>query len=1143
MQIFVCRRKPLLPVTTIKATKPKLSAKAGTTKMLQHAARIMKITAILLLGACLNIHAAGFGQKVTLSEKDTPIERVFEKIQEQTNYKFLYSDQLLKHNPKITISVRNASIEEVLDYCLKGKMLEYEINDKTIIIRSRKDLANNLQFQVVEKRTIDIKGRVVNENGDPVEGVNVIIKGTNNGTTTNSNGEFALRSADENSTLVFTIVNMEPTELKVKGRTFLDVALQTKITAMQEVVINKGYYSEAKRFSTGNVAQITSKEIEKQPVQNPLLALQGRVPGIEITQSTGLTGGNVTVRIQGRNSINSGLDPLIIVDGVPYPSQLPNPIDQSITQGGSPVNYINPEDIESIDILKDADATAIYGSRGGNGVILITTKKGRSGKTKLDINFQQGWGKVEHNVDMMNTQQYLQARWEAFKNSNQLPSANPSASSPFVYAPDLLFWDTTRYTDWQKTLIGGTSQFTKVNASLSGGNSIIQYFVGATYNKQTTVFPGSFDDKVGACHFNINGTSPNQRLRLQLSGSYSYDQNHLPTVDLTNQALLLEPDAPPLFDANGALNWAQNDNGRSTWTNPLAYTVSTDFFTKTKNLISSAFLSYKVFADLTLRCNFGYTDLQMNVNRPQRLEQYKPESRATSQRSSDFANRNMTSWIIEPQLQYTKKIVKGKLEALLGTTIQKSNYDYLFVRGSGFSNDLLMKTLTAASSITVISNNSGITRFNALFGRVGYNWNDKYIINLTGRRDGSNKFGDANKFHNFWSLGAGWIFSNEPWVQQNLPILSFGKLRTSYGTTGNDQIPEFSYLSIYSISNPTILYQNNVGLNASNIYNPYLQWEETRKWQAGVDIGFIKDRAIFGITYTRNSSSNQLIKYSLPNLTGFDSYYENLPALIRNNSWELSITTINIKLKNFAWTSSINLTIPRNQLVSFPGIENTTYASGGSGVKVGQPIGVVQVSSYGGVNPINGAYLMLDKNNNANTSLGGLNMYISPFPQYYGGVLNTLSFKGFQLDFLFQFVRKKGPRDMFFYNGTQYPGEFFAASSNQPVTIVDHWQNPGDIKNVSLYLSSGGSFTLTPLRTSDAWYSYDASYMRLKNLSLSWQIPNGLLKKAHVQSAKIYINGQNLATFTKYSGLDPETMSINTLPPLKMLTVGAKIGF
>lgn len=1115
--------------------KPKLCLLHG--QVLNQTVRVMKITGILLLATCLHVCGKGHSQTVTLSEKDAPLEKIFRAIEQQTDFVFFADFALLQKAKAVTIQVKGMPLQEALDICFKEQPLSYSIVGKNIVVDLRgggmKEKAGAIQGLAL----IDVRGRVTNEENDPVAGVSVLVKGTQIGTSTNGDGEFTLNKVPDNAVLVLTAVNIQSVEEAINGRRNLELKVKGKTGKLDEVQVI-AYGKTSQRFNVGNVTTVKAEDIEKQPVQNPLLALQGRVPGLEVTQLTGMPGGGVTVRIQGRNSITSGLDPLIVIDGVPYPSQLFANGWEEVVQYGSPLNYINPADIESIDVLKDADATSIYGSRAANGAILITTKKGKVGRAKLNINLQQGWGKVARRVDMMNTRQYLDMRYEALKNDG----IDITTLTPGSRTNDLTLWDTTRYTDWQKTLIGGTAQYTNIGVGISGGTAAVQYLIGATYNRQTTVFPGNFDDKMGGLHFNINGTSANQKLKVQLSGSYSYDQNQLPGLDLTNQAILMAPNAPHLYNMDGTLNWAPNAAGSSTWINPLAYTLSREFNNTTKNLVSNLNLSYKILPGLEISSSIGYSNTQSELYLPRRLEAERPEQRATSLRVAQYGNRNMSNWIVEPKLRYSGKIAKGKMEALLGASMQKNSASGLQLTGFGFSNDQLMKSPASAASITLNIAPSFLYKYNALFGRLNYNWDEKYLLNLTARRDGSSRFGDKNKFHNFGSIGIGWVFSQETIVKKNISFLSFGKLRASYGTVGNDQIQDYIYLSTYNAANPPILYQNIPGLFADRIPNPQLQWEMTRKWQTGMDLGFINDRIVLGATFALNESSNQIIGYVLPSVTGFTTIIKNLPATIRNISWEFTLNTVNIKGRNFNWTTSANLTIPRNKLVDFPNIEETSYASGEQGVIVGQPLGVAKVFRFAGVDPATGKYQVLDKEGHSTSDPDEYTdriAFASIRTKFYGGVLNSISYKGFQLDFLFQFVEQSGNKALFYYNGSRLPGIFRdATTANQPVTVLHRWQKTGD--NVPIARFSTANSPIWPAR-SDVWYSRDASYIRLKNLSLSWQLPTSWLQKASLQSCLLYFRGQNLATITNYTGLDPETQNINALPPLQLWTLGVKM--
>jgi TonB-linked SusC/RagA family outer membrane protein len=1122
---------------------------SGLLNKYRQAVKIMKITAFILLVCTLHVSAGGFSQSITLSVKEASLTKIFKAIEKQTDYIFFYNVDWVKKIDKVNVDVKDMQLQQVLELLFRNLPITYSITGKMITVIPKKDEKTTLNGSGLMP-PIDISGKILDENGAPLPGANVVEKGTQHGTTTNADGVFVLKGVDENGSLVISYVGFQTLTIPVNSRSSIVVSIKQSDANLQEVVINKGYYTELKKFSTGNVSTITSKDIEKQPIQNPLLALQGRVPGVEVYQTTGINRGGVTVRIQGINNFGSlnasgqpkvGTEPLIIIDGVPYPSQTLNGNLEYVTAGGSPLNYFNPSDIESISVLKDADATAIYGSRAANGAILITTKKGKAGKPKLSVDVQQGWGKVTRHVDMMNTRQYLDMRYEAYKNDGIDLTTQGVGSRNY----DLKLWDTTRYTDWQKELIGGTAQYTNINASVSGGTDQIQYLLGANYNRQTTVFPGNFADKTGGFHFSLNGSSPDQRLRIQLSGSYNYNENGLPGVDLTKSAILLEPDAPKLYNDDGSLNWAPNASGSSSFLNPLAKSVYSEYSNTAKNLVTNLNVSYSISRGLVLSSNFGYNNLQSNAFNGAKLEYTRPESRPFSTRSANFGTSNTTTWIIEPQLRFEKNISKGKLEALIGSTIQKSSGNYLQINASGQPTNELLHSLGAATS-TFAFGSDYTRRFNGVFGRIGYNWDKKYLLNLTGRRDGSSKFGAENRFHNFWSAGVGWIVSEEKFLQSSKSWLSFGKIRASYGTTGNDQIADYSYLSLYDIVSTDILYQGTTSFNVTGFSNPFLQWEETRKLQGGIDLSALNERIALSFTYARNRSSNQLIAYSLPDLTGFSSFTKNFPATVQNTSLEFSLNTVNVKSKDFNWSTNINLTIPRNKVTSFPGIELTSYATGDNGLIIGEPVGIQKKNLYGGVDPATGGYLLIDSTGKivdptVSSSALKQSAMVSLLPKFYGGISNTISYKGFQLDFLFQFVYQVGSKDMYYSNTNVPPGVFNRGLSNQPVTALNHWQKPGDDATLGRY-TTNTSFTIWPYYYSNEGYSYAAgSYIRLKNASLSWQFPNTWSKKAHLQSARLYFRGQNLATITGYKGLDPETKSISTLPPLQMWTVGVKI--
>ncbi len=1104
---------------------------------------IMKFTAIILLSACLGASATGFTQQVSLNEKNSAITDVFKSIRQQTGYLFVYDLDMIKEAKKVTVYLNNASLEEALKACFKDQPFSYEIVNKTIVVKQKlTSLKEEKEEANLPPPPIDISGRVVNENGEPVAGVSVLVKGTNNGASTNANGEFVLTNVDENAILSFSSTNIEPFEIKISGRKEFNFSAKTKVSSLNEVVINKGYYSEKQRYSVSNVGRITAKDIEKQPVNNPLLALQGRVPGLLITQTNGIAGGSIKVRIQGQNSIAKGNEPLYVIDGVPYISEVLSTtnVGNSIlgNSNTNPLAYINTADIESIDVLKDADATAIYGSRAANGAILITTKKGKPGDARINIDIQTGWGKVAHHLDMMNTSQYLAMRREAFKNDNvSIPSiiTDPNDGNYDING----LWDTTRYTNWQKELIGGTASVTKLSASVSGGAANVQYLVSGTYQRETTVFPGDFANKTGGMHFNLNSTSSNHRFKIQFSGNYFFGINLLPKGDLTSTAVGLAPNAPALRDSTGNLNWAPNTLGTSSWSfgHPLSILYQL-YETKTKNLISNAVLSYQLIPGLELRSNFGYTNLETKEFNANMISAEKPEDRPNFLRGAEYSNGSISSWIIEPQLNYQKSIASGKLDILIGATAYQRKNDGQRFLGIGYPTDEAMADMRSAANFYVTGNVTSVYKYIAGFTRVNYNLKNKYIINLTARRDGSSRFGSKNQFHNFAAAGLGWIFSEEKLVKKYLSFLSYGKLRGSYGTVGSDQIGDYAFLSTYSSSNGFGInpYQGVSSIQSNGISNPYLAWEETKKLQFGIELGFIQDRIQLTSTYVQNRCSNQLLNYNLPVIAGV-SIPTNFPATVQNVSWEFTLNTINVMGKYFKWTTSANLTIPENKLIAFPGLETSSY---NTSLVVGKPVALSILYSFLGVDQATGIFSYSDAQGNPTSDPGNNRPVFSDYePKFYGGLSNTFEFKNFQLDLFFQFHKQV----VAFSPSGDMPGRFSSGLNNQPVSVSNHWQKPGDLSPNMRYSQDYSVYLPFLYSGISDFINVDGSFIRLKNLSVSYNLPERFRKKLTMQKCRLYAHAQNLFTITNFQGLDPESVSSSVLPPLRIFTLGIQLTF
>ncbi|TRX30439.1 SusC/RagA family TonB-linked outer membrane protein [Flavobacterium sp. ZT3R18] len=972
---------------------------------------------------------------------------------------------------------------------------------------------NTLKFSVSQQQS-QVNG-TVSDGTSPLSGVSISVKGQQKMVVSDFDGKYVI-TASPDDILIFTYVGFKTATIPVAGRSVINIKMQEDATALQEVKINAGYYSVKQSERTGSIARITAKDIETQPVTNVLATMQGRMAGVNIIQTTGVPGGGFDIKIRGQNSIRSdGNSPLYIIDGVPYAS---DPIGYNQTSSTfptvtSPLNSINPDTIESIEILKDADATAIYGSRGANGVVLITTKKGKAGKTTFNITASSGVGTVTKFIKLMNTQQYLAMRKQAFINDGI------TEYNPWDYDINGT-WDQNRYTDWQKELLGGTSQINDLQGTVSGGSENTQFLVSGNYHTESTVFAGDFLYKKGGSQINLNHRSEDNKFRLTFSGGYNAQNNDQPAFDFTYDARSLPPNAPALYDADGNLNW---ENG--TWDNPLR-NLNAKFESKTNDLIANTVLSYELLPGLVLKSSFGYTDLSTAETRTAPSSVYNPAYNITSATSAIYLNNtDRSSWIVEPQINWEKDLGSGKLGVLLGATFQSQTTTRLFQSGNGFSSNSLIYNLASANNVNVLLSDETHYKYQAFFGRINYNWQQRYILNLTARRDGSSRFGPGNQFANFGAIGAAWLFSNESFLKDN-SWFSFGKIRSSYGTTGNDQIGDYQFLNTYTTS--AVAYNGNIGLQPTRLYNSNFGWETNKKLEMALELGFLHDRIFATVAWYQNRSSNQLVGVPLPGTTGFTVLQSNLDATVENTGLELTLRTSNFTAGNFNWTTNFNLTFARNKLLRFPGLESSSY---NQQYRIGQPLNIELLYKYKGINPQTGVYEFEDTNSDGRISFPeDQKTVVDLNPKYYGGIQNGLSFKQWKLDFLFQFVKQKN---------RSYPMGFAGQMSNQPDRMVNSWQEPGNNAPYQIYTTGYNNDAVTAdyLYTQSDASITDASFIRLKNISLSYDLP---LKNTQ---CKIMLQSQNLLTFTSYKDGDPEFTSYGFLPPLKVITAGVQLTF
>ncbi|HKG08739.1 MAG TPA: SusC/RagA family TonB-linked outer membrane protein [Pedobacter sp.] len=1033
----------------------------------------------------------------------------------------MYADNVLAKAKPVDISVKGAEFEEVLKAIFSEQPLSYKIDKKTITVVA-KEGPSFLERVIDRIMAIDVRGQVVDEKGEPLAGATVKVKGTGQAVTTDGQGKFYLQNVSEDEVLEVSYIGYEKQEVRLVAD--LVIVLKMASSDLQEVVVNKGYYTETQKLTTSSVSKITWKDIQQQPVNNILGAMIGRMAGVQVIQQSGLSGGGFDIQIRGLNSLrttasNNGNRPLYIIDGVPFNSTSLSQPSEMLYSGLSPFAAISPGDIESIEVLKDADATAIYGSRGANGIVLITTKKGKSGKSDVTVDFSQGIGTVPKFLDLLTTEQYLEMRKEAYANDNIQPSGTNGR--------DLLDYDQHASTDFQRLLFDNIAAMTNVRATVSGGTTNTNFLVGTGYSRETAVLNDNSSDNKFSANFRINNTSDNKEFRLSFGGMFIANSSNLGYFGLKADGggIDLAPNSPSIYNDLGKLNF---DNG---FNNPFAK-LQERFISSTQNLNLNSSVEYDILNHLTLKSTVGYSTIRTDNIGTRPIASKNPAEMPTG--LATFTDGKSNTWIFEPQLRYQNSFKKITLDVLLGGTIQSNVNNKETLQGLGYSNDAFIENLLAAPTITPGGMDYVKFKYAKSHARINVNYDQKYILNLTASRDGSSRFGPNKRFSNFGAVGLAWVFSESKFVQDNLEILNFGKLRGSYGVTGSDNIPDYGFLDTYS-STMASPYDGVNSLVPARLFNSEFAWEKNRKLELAFDLGFVADRINISVNWYKNRSSNQLVGYPLSTVTGFSSLpYYNLPATVQNTGFESMVSAEFFKSEHFMWRSSLNITLPKNKLVSYPDLENSTY---NNLYVVGQPITIVKRLKYNGVNPKTGLYQFDDVDENGVINELDRQTLLDVSQKYYGGWQNSLVYKNFEFSLFVQFVKQLAESPINSYAPAGRPG-------NQLGIMMDRWQRQGDEAKYQRFFMSNSEALNAYNNAKESDFAYeDGSFIRLKNVSITYKIPSGFLQKSGIRNANVFLQGQNLLTLTRYNGLDPETKNYNTIPTLRVMSAGFQLYF
>jgi len=986
-----------------------------------------------------------------------------------------------------------------------------------------------------------VRGKVVNEAGEPIVGAVVTLKDNKSvGTTTDVDGNFVLEFERTRKSEELNVKYIGCTAQDVKVSDGQDnvgtISMKQDAYSLNDIVVI-GYGETSRQKLVGSVAKVKGDVIATHTEDAPILALQGNAAGVYVEQCSGVPGGaNSTIVIRGYNALTTNRYnnmPLYIIDGVTLAHTEENPVSyikEGVFETPDPLSFINPNDIESIEILKDADATAIYGTRGANGVVLITTKKGKNGKVKINFSADATASWMGKRMDFCSTEEYLALRREAFESDLKNGYVEESDWNADNF-PDVFLWDQNADYNWQEALMGGTAWAKNVQLNVSGGNKNTTFMVSGAYYRSTTVTnqDDTYTRWTGSA--NIQHHTDDNRFRIEAGVNITNLMEEANAAITAYAKLNTAPNNPP-FDENGNPYYIPYDED---YTSPMASRAYKGVNDVT-SLMSNASISYNFWDELVGKVKFAYAFSGSHQNNTYN-QYYQNPYKETPYSYGDYAGLNTKTINIEPQLTWTHNFFGGKTTFLLGATYEYNNTKTIALYEKDYISDIFLKNAAAANIITTHKNPETQTKTVSWFGRLTYDYKDRYIANLVLRNDGSSHFGHGKRWGTFYSLGGAWIFSKEKFIKESnvSKWLSFGKLRMSYGKTGNENIGDYAYMTTYSVS--SYPYNGEIGMRPDNIGDDNLHWETVHKFDVGLELGFLNDRMLFSANFYCNTSSDLLKSKKIASQVGLSSITTNIDAEIRNTGWELELNAKILEGKNWKWNSNINMTFPKNKLIKYTNLEMSAYAST---YVIGESINLLKRYKYIGIDPETGIPQVEDTNNDGSITTADKQVMGDFDPDMYGGFNNTIKYKDLTLDISFYFRIK--PNQNGFYSTFSYPGGMMYN------VLRDYAQNHWSESNTNATYPGLTTTKSSPIYT--AYNSYlsssdyglsTGSYSKLSNVKLTYNLPKTMLSKLKIDNASVYIQGKNLFYITGYDSYSIETGG-SFIPPLSSFSFGLNIG-
>lgn len=1085
---------------------------------------MMKMIILLVCSFSLqSIANNGFAQeKITLRLENATFRKAFKAIEKQTSFRFVYNEEVLPPDQKVSISVQAQPVDDVMQKLLANTSLTFKIIGSDLIVIS----STLTEIALNKAPAFEVKGKIINPSNEPVVGVSVVEKGTTNGTVTKEDGSFSLTVSSGNAVLVISSVGYTTQEISIKNRNAINISLQESNNELNQVVV-VGYGTQKRTDITGAVASVPKSRLNEIPVTNVFHAIEGSVAGVTVTQNSSVPGSSATVLVRGQNSINANSGPFVVVDGIPFS-----------TSGGFS-NDINPNDIASIEVLKDASAVAIYGTRGSQGVILITTKRGNSGKPVIRYNAYTGFENIAHVLQPRNAAQYVQ------KYADYLKEAGLVQTQPVPNQFELVNYNAGKTTDWIKETTQ-TGLLTDNNISISGGTKDVHYYISGEYLKEKGVVKGYQYNRTNfRSNLDINVTS-----YLTVGTSLFFTGNN---YDGGTANLLFATAMSPYgqeYDAQG--HYAIYPMyPELLYTNPLIG-LYTDQLNRSKNLNGNGYAEVKFGGALKgLKFRINLADSYV----PTRQGNYTGRAANNTIGGASVTNTENNTWVIENILSYARDWKKHHIDFTGLYSSQKTNYFASGIGATGFVNDLLSfynlgagATISAGSlpPLTNISVTNGSFGYQSSLlsqmGRINYSYDNKYLFTFTARRDGYSAFGvNTDKYGTFPSVAVGWNIYQEDFMKL-VTFVNNLKIRASYGKSGNQAVGVNQTATLDQSVRYPFEGISTIGVLASIMGNENLHWETTTGLNVGVDFSILSNRVVGTIDYYRTTTRDLLLKRNIPIITGYSNVWDNLGELA-NRGIELTLNTRNIDGHNFRWETMIAFSTNKNKLVDLYGDKKSDV---GNRWFIGHPVNVIYDYKLQGIwqtgeDPSKqdptakpGDLKFADVNGDQKITADLDKVVLGQTsPKWIGGLTNTFHYKNFNLSIFIQTAQgmMKNNPDL------NYVDE--SGRRNTPAEI-GYW-TPDNKNNTRPALS----YT----NTRGYGYASDASYTRIKDITFSYVLSSQLVDRLKLGSLTFYVSGRNLHTFTKWIGWDPENDYVmrgganfqNNYPVVRSVVFGANV--